>query len=692
MNAILQHDEHDCGVACLASIARHYGHEIPLSRIRLLLNGGPATLADLVYAANQLKFQTAPIQAPYESLQQALLPCIVGVTDPSGRPHYVVLTQAGNRHVRIMDPAVGRLRRLTTADFRACWKNTALLLQPGPAFHGDGRPPSTLRRLWRLAYPHRYGLTLAMATSALYTLLAFGMAFFIRQLTDRVIPYGGSIPLHRLGLTLTILIAVQLLAGMIRGRLSLQIGRATDAQILTGFYRHLLKLPIPFFDRYRSGDIRARLGDAVKIRQFIVDLSIHLSIPLFTVAGVLILLLSGQPRLGVMLAVAASGYALVHVISDRLSRRRQQQLAEAEARFEADFTQAIHGIRTIRQLGAEASTTWQLDARMQDVLRHGYRSGLNRLFAEGTTDGIAQGITLALLWVGGSWVMDGLFSLGELLACYALSGHFNRSVAQLVPLSQAWHDVRIASDRLYDVLAVPPHESGGATQLHPDTLSHDIHFDRVCFGYLPGRPILNDVDWHFPAGQITAITGESGAGKTTVIQLLTKQYTPQGGQIRIGIYPLSLIGMATLRRSVGIVAQHIDLFTGTLATNICGTGRPDSQRLADLCAQLALLPFISHLPQGWDTPLGEDGLTLSGGQRQRLALARALYREPDILLLDEATSALDSESEAAVYQCLLQCRARGMTIILVSHRPQSLALADRHIHLETYTPRSRPSS
>lgn len=691
MKAVQQHDEQDCGAACLVSIARHYGLEAPLSRVRLLTGAGPATLADLVHAASQLGFQTAAVQAPYESLQQVLLPCIVGVEGDRGRPHYVVLTRAVGTRVRIMDPAEGCFRRLSKTDFCTRWKKTALLLQPGPSFTCEGGTPSICRRLWLLGYPHRYRLLLALAASALYTLLAFGMALFIRQLTDHVIPAQDRFQLHRLGIAMAFVVGTQLLAGATRGWLALGIGRATDARLIVGFYRHLLALPLTFFDRYRAGEIRARLGDAIKIRQFIIDASIHLSIPLFTVAAVFVLLVSGQPRLGGMLAAAAVCYAAVHAISNRLSRHRQRLLTEAEAGFEAELTQTLRGIRTIRQLGAEAATAWQLDAHMADVLRHNHRSGLNRLFAEGATDAVAQSITLTLLWIGGTWVLQGTISLGELLACYALSGHFNRAAAQLVPFGQAWQDTRIASDRLHDVLEVPPHEPSGATLLHPDSLRHDIYFERVTFGYRRGQPVLNDVDLYFPAGKITTITGESGTGKTTIIQLLTKQYTLQAGQIRIGTYPLQLIGTAAIQRSIGVVAQQIDLFAGTLAYNICGPGLADTQRLADIFEQLDLMSLIGSLPRGWDTPLGENGLTLSGGQRQRIALARVLYREPQILLLDEVTSALDAESEATVYRCLLNCRARGTTVILASHRPQSLAIADHHIDLKTYKIQSHPS-
>ncbi|RQP19710.1 MAG: peptidase domain-containing ABC transporter [Parapedobacter sp.] len=680
MKCIQQQGDHDCGAACLTAISAHYGRFVPLAEVRLLFPPNEASLADIEYAGTALGFELACIHVTETHLAEVQLPCIALITGQHGLPHYVVITEVHPRWVRIMDPATGRYHRYDRPAFVQVWRSVLILLMPGTGFGQQEGPLPLLKQVWLLLYPHRRAVTAAIAATACYTLLSYAGALFIAALTDRVLATKAANLLPVLGVIMLITLCLQQFAGAWRAVLLLRIGRLLDARIIGGFCRHLLRLPLAIFDRYRTGELLTRVGNAVQLRNFACDLAIQCTMPLFTVVLLFPMLLGSHGRLAFLFTGTLIGYLVCHIVASRMNRRSQQQLIAAQSNFEAELTHTLRTVRTHRLSGTEALATGKLEARLATVLHATYRSGLNRVFSESAADTIAQGTTLAVLWVGGALVLDGVLKLGEVLALYALSGYFHRAAYQLAHLSQTWHDARLASAHLQDFQGVPPAEPHQATLLQPERIG-DIRLEGVCFGYLRGLPVFDSLSCHFPTGRITVVTGESGSGKSTLVYLLTKRYAPSRGVIRMGRHALHLISLRTIQQRMGVVEQHPDFTAGTLAENVCAQHRPDAGRLAELFESVGLTDFINGLPLGWNTPVGEGGATLSGGQRQCIAIARALYKRPEVLILDEGTAAMDEETEAVIHRCILNCRSRGTTIIFISHRPQTLAIADHRIHL-----------
>lgn len=680
MQCIQQQGEHDCGAACLAAISAYYGRAVSLAEVRLLLPPGQATVADIEHAAEALGFEHAAIHAREDHVAEAQLPCIALLDGQDGLPHYVVVKKVTSRWIHFMDPATGDFHRHRRNAFLAVWQHVLILLVPNTGFGRQDGPPSLLRQVWLLLYPHRQAVAVAVAATACYTLLSYAGAFFIAAITDHILPQAATGLLVTLGVAMLAALCLQQASNVWRASLLLRISRKLDARLIGGFCRHLLRLPLPVFDRYRTGELLTRVGNAVQLRTFACDLFIQCTMPLFTVAVLLPLLLSSHYRLAILFAGALLCYIIVHALAGRWNRHSQHRLIAAQAGFEAELAHTLHTIHTHRLSGTEPLAANKLEARLDKVLRADYRSGLNRLFSETAADGIAQGTTLALLWAGAALVTGGALTFGEVLAVYALSGYFHRAAYQLAHLSQTWHDARTASVHLQDLQEISPAEATHATLLHPDRIG-DIRFENVGFAYHRRLPVFAALDCHFPAGRITVVTGESGSGKSTLVHLLTKRYAPSSGAIRLGRHSLHLTSLQTIQRRMGIVAQQPDFMDGTIAENVCASDLPDANRLAAVFEEVGLTAFINALPLGWDTPMGERGTALSGGERQRIAIARALYKQPEVLILDEGTAALDAEAEAAVHHCLVNCRGRGMTVIFISHRPQSIAIADHRIHL-----------
>ncbi|MBK1442584.1 peptidase domain-containing ABC transporter [Parapedobacter sp. ISTM3] len=683
MKTIRQHDESDCGAACLAAIAAHYGKPLSIAHIRLLAgtDSTGSTLNGLREAALRIGFQAEAVQGDYAGIQKATLPAIVHLSHSDTGDHFVVLAQAGKRHSTVLDPADGRRHRWPAATFSSYWSGAALLLLPGAEFYGHASHTASFwLRCWRLLRPLKaqLGHTLLLAIAA--TLLAMGGALFVKWFTDDIIPHGYKAALHYTGLLFMLVIVLQAAASTGRRLLTLRTARAIDTCLLTIYCGHLLRLPRIFFNQMQTGELLSRMGDAVKIRQFINDMLLQLGVPVGLLIAIMLLWSVRQPQLGLLLLAMLILHVAVYTFGHTAHRRLQRKLMEADAALDSQFTETFQAVATVKQLGLGKLHAHKLEARIHDLLHAAHASGRMSSWVDEATSLLAQGLSLAILWAGGLAVLQGPLSLGELLAFYTLSGYFSGAAAQLMPITKHLQEAQVAAGRLYAILELPPDTMAGATLLYPDTIL-PVRMEAVCFGYHRKAAVLQDLSVAFHRGEITIIQGSSGSGKSTLLSLLLQQYPLSDGRISFGIHPAALIHPEALHRLVAVVPQHTQLFNDTLAANVCAGLQRDTALLEGLCNELGLLPCIASWPMGFDTPLGPDGCLLSGGQRQLVALARALYRQPQLLLLDEATASLDDQAEALVHSALLRRKTQGMAIVLVSHRRSSRILADRLLQL-----------
>lgn len=699
MTNIRQHDTSDCGAACLAGIATHYGKPLSVAHIRVLAgtDTAGATLADLQHTALKLGFQAEAVHGDYSGLAQAPLPAIAHLDHADTGAHFVVVTRAGRRMVTVLDPADGRRHRWSLAQFQAYWSGAALLLLPGPAFlMGEHEPaPAFWRRMSQLLLPYRRYLGRAFALALLSTALAMGGALFVGLLTDRIIPAGHSEALHHAGMVFVLILLLQVAASGLRKSITLHTARLIDGRLLRAYSKHLLQLPQAVFDSMQPGELLSRMGDAVLIRRLVNDLLIQSGVPALSLLVVLSVALAHHPALAWWLLLSIVAYAGIYTVSNALHRTLQRRLLTTDAALDARFTETFGAIGTIKQLGTERLHGLQLDTRIHDFLTAAFTSGRASLWAEEITAFFAQGFSLALLWGGGALVLGGELSLGELMAFYTISGYFSAAAAQLLPLARHVQEARVAADRLFGLLDIASSYPPGATRFEPDDI-FPVVIDDVSFSYGRGAETLRGISMALSSGTITLIRGVSGSGKSTLLALLLGQYRPTSGRIQLGIHPLEMVAKETLHRHIAVVPQCIQLFDDTLVANICLGEMPDLERLEMLCNELGLLPLVQSLPQQLDTPLGPDGCLLSGGQRQLVALARALYRHPQLLLLDEATSALDAATEARVHRLLLRRSQKGMAILWISHGTSCLPLADIVYQLDNgilvpFTDRSIPT-
>ncbi len=682
---IKQRDATDCGAACLASVAAYHRLEVPVARIRQLAstNTKGTNVLGMVQAAIALGFDAKGVRGPFESLQSIPLPTIAHVIVRDVLHHFVVIYKISPEAITVMDPATGKRKALSPDAFLTMWTGVLVLLWPNDTFKAGNLKRSLPQTLWQLIRPNRFLVLQALFGALVYTVIGLSTSIYIQMIVDYVFIHQNKNLLNLMSILMLALLTVQIFIHITKSLLTLHTGQSIDRKLILGYYQHLLKLPQAFFDTMRTGEIISRINDAVKIRIFINEAMLNLSVNVLVVVLSFFLMFVYNLKLSLLMLASIPFYGVIYLITSHLNRQVERKVMEQSADLESRLVESIQSMRTIKSFGLEGTTHANMAITFDRLLTNLHKSGMNGIFSSSSTDLLSRLFTILLFWAGSSFVLNQEITPGELLSFYALIGYFTGPATSLIGMNKIFQNAFIAADRLFEIMDLEQERSHRGV-VPEGSLTGDIVFKNITFSYGSGPSVFSNLSVTIPAGKITAFVGESGSGKSTLMALLQNLYTPNSGTIILGEYSISQIENAALRRYVGVVPQTIDLFSGNVVENICpGDDEPDMKHLIQLCAALGNLDFIEKLPNGFNTYLGENGATLSGGQKQRLAIARALYREPEILILDEATSSLDPVAEQNIQRVIRSYRERGRTIILIAHRLSSVREADKIIVLDS---------
>jgi len=675
---IRQRDITDCGAACLASIAAHYQLGIPVSKIRQLAGTDQkgTNAWGMIKAAERLGFSAKGVRGGIEALPEVPCPAIAHVLINKTLLHYVVLYRITKTQVEYMDPADGELHKETLEKFAEIWTGVLILMAPGATFQPKNEKISIYTRFLFLLQPHRSVLLQALFGAIVYTILGLSTSIYLQKITDFVLVDHNINLLNLLSILMLILTLFQLYIGYSKNIFVLKTGQKIDTRLILGYYKHLLKLPQYFFDTMRVGEIISRINDAVKIRAFINDIAITLLVSFFIVFFSFILMFVYSWKLALIVSVVIPFYGIIYFITNKLNKKRERKLMEDTADLESQLVESLNSVRTIKEFGLETYSNLKTELKFINLLRSIYRSTTNSLFSSTGTEFITRISTIVLLWAGACFVMDQTITPGELLSFYAIAGYFTAPASNLIGMNKSIQNALIAADRLFEIMDLDQEIEENKLDLSRERVG-DIEFHGVNFTYGTRTEVFDHFCFCIRKGEITALVGESGSGKTTLVALIQKLYPLSGGNISLGDYNLSHLSADSLRKLVGVVPQRLDLFTGTLLENIAvGEFSPDLARVWSICQSLGMQSFIEKLPAGLNSWIGENGTTLSGGEKQRIAIARALYRNPEVLLFDEATSSLDNESEQFVQEVIRKLKLEGKTIVLIAHRLSTVLQAD----------------
>ncbi len=707
---IRQHHISDCGAACLASASAWFGLRFPLEQIRQW--SGTQTHGISVQGIREGACELGLKAAAFQRIRSAdtaddnlfrniPVPSVFHMIKENGHSHFVVFYGPGRSFFRkrgkyrIMDPEDGRIHRKTPEEITQQWTGVLVTLSRDENFQKGSYIPGFFYRTRILMKGEKRRFAGALVASLLYTFTGIVSALFLQQIADKVIPGRAGDFLRLMGFSMIYIALCAMVLNMFRVRFLLKTGFSTAMRLVGGFYRHIMYLPQRFFDQRQSGELVARINDAFKVSTFLSTGLLNVALSAFTLFFSFVVMFLFNPQLSWICIAALPLYGAVYYLFDLRNKDTQRQIMISQANLETALVDSLRGVAQIKYSAAQEQMIDKVEGRFGTYIGHAWRGGMNQLRAATGGDSITRGMGLAILWTGAVFVTRDLMSFGELLTFYALTAYFSAPVSEIITFSQKYRDARIATERLFEIMELKTEEdpvlkeeksgfSEAGTVLKEERICCNeggLEIKGLSFHY-PGRmPLFVNFSHTFHPGKITGIAGESGSGKSTLGSLLLRMYTPDGGTIILDGKEAVCIPLNTWRRQIGIVPQKADLFEGNILDNIAlGDPAPDMERVATLCNELGLESFLSSLPRGILTPIGEQGVQLSGGQRQRIALARTAYRNPSWIILDEATSSLDSTSELHVLKALCKWSREGTGVIIIGHRMSTLSVAS-HILL-----------
>ncbi len=675
---IKQHDIQDCGAACLASIGNHYKINLPTARIRQYANTDKrgTNVLGIVEAAEKMGFTAKGVKGGLHSINKIPLPAIAHIITKEQLHHYVVIYKAEKSKITVMDPGFGKIQLYTLEDFQKTWSGVLILFAPNNDFKIANEKTSPVKRFWNLVQPHKTILIQALVGAIVFTVLGLAMSIYIQKITDYVLVDGNRNLLNLLSVSMIAIVLLQAYIGSKKSIFVMKTGQLIDAKLILGYYKHLLHLPQRFFDTMQIGEITSRINDAVKIRTFINEVAIEMIVNVFIVIFSFALMFTYYWKLALIILLVIPFYSAIYFVLNKFNKKVERTIMENAAELQTQLVESITHVRTVKEFGIEEFSNLKTENKFVKLLFTTYKSGLNSVFANTSTQFLASSFTVILMWIGSGYVIDRSITPGELFSFYALIGYFTSPVASLIGMNKTAQNALIAADRLFEIMDLEREETENKIEIQIENLG-DIKFEKVSFRYGSRVEVFKNFNAIFKKNETTAVVGESGSGKTTLISLLQNLYPIKEGKICIGEYDTKFIHYKSLRKSIGVIPQQLNLFSGNIIENIAlGDGFPNIQRILDLSKQLGITEFVEKLPNGFDTQIGENGAMLSGGQKQRIAIARALYKNPEILLMDEATSSLDRNSEKMVKDVIDKFKSQGKTIIIIAHRLSTIANAD----------------
>lgn len=684
---VKQRDITDCGAACLASVASHFKLEMPVARIRQIAGTDTkgTNVLGMIKAAEQLGFSAKGVKGNQDSLSKIPMPTIAHVIVERNKlqlHHYVVLYKVNDVQLTYMDPADGDMHTIATEEFMKLWTGVLVLLVPNDDFVAKNEKISNLKRFVFLLAPHKSVLAQSLIGAILYTVLGLSTSIYIQKITDNVLTTGNTNLLNLLSLGMLIIVVFQILLGINQTLFMLKTGQKIDTRLILGYYKHLLKLPQRFFDTMRVGEIISRINDAVKIRAFINDVSISLTVNVFIVLFSFALMFIYSWKLALIMLIVVPLYSVVYFVTNKLNKKQERKLMEHSAELESQLVESLNSVRTIKQFGIEDFSNMKTEVRFIGLLKTVFKSGKNSMFSTYSSEVISKVFTIILLWVGSYFVIDNEITPGELLSFYAIIGYFMGPISGLIGANKSIQNALIAADRLFEIMDLERESTENMIELKRENIG-DVKFENIRFAYGTRKEVFQDFSFTIPKGKLTAVIGESGSGKTTLASLLQKLYPLNAGKITVNGMDINHFSYESLRTMVSTVPQQLSLFSGNIVDNIAvGDLQPDMERIVSIVQQLGLIPFIEKLPNGFNTQIGENGTSLSGGEKQRLAIARAMYKNPEIFIFDEATSSLDSDSEQHVKSVIQDLKQQGKTIMIIAHRLSTVIDADKIAILE----------
>ncbi len=667
---ILQNDETDCGPACLAAIFKSYNLIVSIAQIRDIAGTDKqgTSASGLSKAIEKYGFNFKIIQIDLDKLDAKLpLPAIAHVVVDKSLLHYVVITKIKNNIVYVSDPAKGIIK-YSIDDFSNIWTNVIILIAPGKNAVSGNKKENTMISFLKIILTQKIVLAKVLLLSLIVTSLGIATAFYYQILMDNVLPSMSIAYLNYVSIFTLVLFLLQILISFLRGVLIVKMEQKLDLTILLGFYNHSLWLPMKFFSLRDTGDIISRFNDAAVIRETLSQVTITIMMDTILAIVGAIILLNSNVVLFLITLVMLVCYAIIVFAYNKPIRKNNRKSMELNSKVTSKLIESVNGIETIKIFKLELikiKSTNKLYNKFLNVL---FKGEMLFLTQQTATMFVSVVGSLAILWIGAMYVINGAMTLGELITFNALLAYFVDPVKNLLDLQPSIQTVVVAVDRLGEVLDISKEQNISSEEEDLEIDFNKIKISNLDFRYGTRELVLNKVNIEILKGQKVAFVGESGSGKSTLAKMLVRLYTPISGNILFDNLNIDSIEINKLRNNVCYISQSSFLFSGTIKENILyGNINANEEEIINVCKLCKLDDYINTLPLGYDTLIEENGKNLSAGQKQRLSIARALLSRPNVLIMDEATSNLDYITEREI-EDTIELLCKKITVIIIAHR------------------------
>lgn len=683
---VLQHNEEDCGAACIATISKHYGRTFSIHRVREAVGTGSrgTTLLGLNRGAEALGFNTRQVKANEEfinSLHNAPLPAIIHWKGY----HWVILYGKKGRNYVVADPGVGVLY-LTRDELLDGWSDgIMLLLIPDEIRFYEQEEDKTngFSRFLKRVLPYRWILAQAIAINFAVGLLSLTSPIMMQLLTDDVLVRGDMQLLTTVAIGVIAMNLIQNAIGLVQSHLIGHFGQRFQLGLILEYGRKLLHLPLSYFEGRRSGEVVSRIDDIDAVNELVSEVVLGLPSKFFIALVSLSFMLFYSWQL-TLASIAA--FVLILVINllflPAMNQQRRREIV-LQTENQGFLVETFHGVQILKTTQATSQAWQEYQSNYGRIANLGWKSMKLELFSNTVTSIFSNLTNIAVLWFGSYLVINNTLSIGQLLAFYGMSEQFLEFLSSTIQLFDEFVTARISIQRLIEVIDTPLEDNNDLRKPWAEIPGDaDIICSEINFHHAGRTDLLEDFSLTIPGGKVVALIGQSGCGKSSLAKLITGLYKIQSGNIRYGIYNQTDLSLEYLRQQVVLVPQEPHFWSRSIFDNfLFSYPNTNLEEIIKACQIAGADEFISQLPNKYHTVLGEFGANLSGGQRQRLAIARAIVNNPPILILDESTGGLDPISEAQVLQRLLKHR-QGKTTIMISHRPKVIQCADQILFLE----------
>lgn len=692
MKIQLQHDQRDCGAACLSMIAMHYGLKYPISRYRELTKTDKigTNIYGIVDGAKKIGLNANALSGSIEELIDGVekgeikFPFIAHISKEDCL-HYVVVFGYCNGNFLIADPAKGKCSHPLDF-FSHIWTGYIVTFEKTDSFSPGNHVRGNFLKFFLLLRGQYFKMTGVFFLSLLIALIGIFGAFVFEIVIDgfavkssnyqvsTIIEHTNNLSFHTIFIAVILLYLLQAVFQFVRGYLIASVSRKIDINLSLSYFNQIVDLPVSSISVRQTGEYLSRFSDTANIRYSISNATITLLLDAVMVIACGCILFKENRKLFTVSLLLIAIYLIIVIIYKKPVKDSNYEVMEKNAQLQSYFKESIDGIETVKAACANEKIKDITTSKFNHFINAVFKNSILAMSQNTLSDSIELIGTLMILWIGFGMVLNRQITIGSLITFYALLSYFIGSIKNLVELQPTIQSAIVSAERLNDILDLQCEEVHTTKCDLPYINTWNLQ--NISFRYGNGFLTLNNVNLSFRRGEKIAIVGESGSGKSSLVKLLLRFFEPEKGNILINNEDIKEYDLGTLRKNIAYVDQKVFLFSDTIKNNlILGNADVSDEEISRVCEICQLSEFIEKMPLGLSTPLDENGMNLSGGQRQRLAIARALIQKPQLLILDEATSNLDTITEASIKNAITDFD-NNLTCIIIAHRLSTVKNCD----------------